>query len=153
MFFTRFCRKNLILIPGSTRAGAGTPQFQNLAGTIRTSANGLIPSSTPSSNNSNNSATNQNQINQNNSEPIRTNQNNSAQSRTTLTSLFHNGTTPVQNSGYEVLRPIRWIRFQGLRFFHGGSVVVKRTPVRPNSNSAKFSAWMVLNYSSYVVLG
>merc|ERR1712241_841667 len=29
---------------------------------------------------------------------IRTNQNNSAQSRTTLTSLFHNGTTPVQNN-------------------------------------------------------
>ena len=24
---------------------------------------------------------------------------------------------------------------------------------RPNSNSAKFHAWVVLNYSSYVVLG
>ena len=24
---------------------------------------------------------------------------------------------------------------------------------RPNSNSAKFRAWVVLNYSSYVVLG
>ena len=71
--------------PGSTRGGAGTPQFQNLSGTIRTSANGLIPSSTattPLTNNQNNS-------NQNNSEQIRTNQNNSAASRSTLTSLYH----------------------------------------------------------------
>lgn len=70
---------------GSTRGGAGTPQFQNLSGTIRTSANGLIPSSTattPLTNNQNNS-------NQNNSEQIRTNQNNSAASRSTLTSLYH----------------------------------------------------------------
>ena len=29
----------------------------------------------------------------------------------------------------------------------------KRTPVRPNSNSAEFRTWVVLNYSSYVVLG
>ena len=36
---------------------------------------------------------------------------------------------------------------------HGGGVVVIRTPVRPNSNSAEFRAWVVLNYSSYVVLG
>ena len=42
---------------------------------------------------------------------------------------------------------------QGVRFGHGGSVVVKRTPVRPNSNSAGFRTWVVLNYSSYVVLG
>ena len=34
-----------------------------------------------------------------------------------------------------------------------GSVVVIRTPVRPNSNSAESRAWLVLNYSSYVVLG
>ena len=35
----------------------------------------------------------------------------------------------------------------------GGGVVVIRTPVRPNSNSAKFRAWLVSNYSSFVVLG
>ena len=75
----------LFCFSGSTRGGAGTPQFQNLSGTIRTSANGLIPSSTattPLTNNQNNS-------NQNNSEQIRTNQNNSAASRSTLTSLYH----------------------------------------------------------------
>ena len=42
---------------------------------------------------------------------------------------------------------------QGVRVGHGGGVVVIRTPVRPNSNSAEFRAWVVLNYSSYVVLG
>ena len=31
-----------------------------------------------------------------------------------------------------------------------GGVVVKRTPVRPNSDSAEFQAWVVMNYSSYV---
>ena len=41
----------------------------------------------------------------------------------------------------------------GVRVGNGGSVVVIRTPVRPNSDSAKFRAWVVLNYSSYVVLG
>ena len=41
----------------------------------------------------------------------------------------------------------------GVRVGHGGGVVVIRTPVRPNSNSAEFRAWVVLNYSSYVVLG
>ena len=40
----------------------------------------------------------------------------------------------------------------GVRVGHKGSVVVKRTPVRPNSDSAEFHAWVVLNYSSYVVL-
>ena len=35
----------------------------------------------------------------------------------------------------------------------GGGVVVIRTPVRPNFNSAEFCTWVVLNYSSYVVLG
>ena len=34
----------------------------------------------------------------------------------------------------------RWVRVG-----HGGSVVVIRTPVRLNSNSAKFRAWVVLN--------
>ena len=29
---------------------------------------------------------------------------------------------------------------------HGGSVVVKRTPVRLNSNSAEFHTWVVLPY-------
>ena len=41
----------------------------------------------------------------------------------------------------------------GVQVGHGGSVVVIRTPVRPNSNSAEFRTWVVLNYSSYVVLG
>ena len=41
----------------------------------------------------------------------------------------------------------------GMQVGDGGGVVVKRTPVRPNSNSAEFRAWLVLNYSSYVVLG
>ena len=35
---------------------------------------------------------------------------------------------------------------------HKGGVVVKRTPVRPKSDSAEFHAWVVLNYSSYAVL-
>ena len=34
-----------------------------------------------------------------------------------------------------------------------GGVVVIRITVRPNSNSTEFHAWVVLNYSSYVVLG
>ena len=42
---------------------------------------------------------------------------------------------------------------RGLRVGHGGGVVVIRTPVRPNSNSTEFCALVVLNYSSYVVLG
>ena len=42
---------------------------------------------------------------------------------------------------------------RGVRVGHGGGVVVIRILVRPNSNSAKFRAWVVLNYSSYVVLG
>ena len=42
---------------------------------------------------------------------------------------------------------------RGVWVGHGGGVVVIRTPVRPNSNYAKFHAWVVLNYSSYVVLG
>ena len=41
---------------------------------------------------------------------------------------------------------------QGVRVGHKGGVVVKRTPVRPNSDSGEFHAWVVLNYSSYVVL-
>ena len=36
---------------------------------------------------------------------------------------------------------------------HGVGVVVIRIPVRPNFNSAEFGACLVLNYSSYVVLG
>ena len=39
-----------------------------------------------------------------------------------------------------------------VRVGHKGGVVVKRTHVRPNSDSAEFHAWVVLNYSSYVVL-
>ena len=49
----------------TTRASAGTPQFQNLSGTIRTSANGLIPSNSTPNN------------------------------RTTLTSLYHNSNNGV----------------------------------------------------------
>ena len=37
------------------------------------------------------------------------------------------------------------------RVGHGGGVVVIRTPVRPNSNSDEFGAWVVLRYSSYEV--
>ena len=67
----------LIIISGSTtRASAGTPQFQNLSGTIRTSANGLIPS-----NSVNNVA------------------NNSSNNRTTLTSLYHNNSSSGNNGG------------------------------------------------------
>ena len=40
-----------------------------------------------------------------------------------------------------------------VRVGHGGGVVVIRTPVRPNSNSADFCEWVELHYSSYVVLG
>ena len=40
-----------------------------------------------------------------------------------------------------------------VRVGHGGGVVVIRTPVRPNSNSAEFRTWVVLNHSSYEVLG
>lgn len=66
----------LIIISGSTtRASAGTPQFQNLSGTIRTSANGLIPS---------NSSVN--------------NVANSSNNRTTLTSLYHNSGSTNGNS-------------------------------------------------------
>ena len=42
---------------------------------------------------------------------------------------------------------------EGCRFGHGGSMDIIRTPVRPNSNSVKFGAWVVSNYSSYVVWG
>ena len=53
-------------------------------------------------------------------------------------------------------RPLSQDQFcttQGVPVGHGGNVVLIRTPVRPNSNSAEFCAWVVLNYSSYVVLG
>ena len=67
----------MIIFSGSTtRASAGTPQFQNLSGTIRTSANGLIPS-----NSVNNVA------------------NNSSNNRTTLTSLYHNNSSSGNNGG------------------------------------------------------
>ena len=62
---------------------------------------------------------------------------------------------------WKLLVPLWWLHLaqeqfcttQGVQVGHGGGVVVIRTPVRPNSNSAEFRAWMVLNYSSYVVLG
>ena len=79
---------NFNIISGSTRPGAGTPQFQNLSGTIRTSANGLIPSTAAStgnsSSNSNNSTT----------QP----------QRTTLTSLYHNNSSS-SNSSASVVNP------------------------------------------------
>ena len=62
---------------------------------------------------------------------------------------------------WRLLVPMWWLNLAqdqfcttwGLRVGHGGSVVVIRTPVRPNSNSAKCNAWKVLNFSSYVVFG
>ena len=61
---------------------------------------------------------------------------------------------------WRLLVPLWWLHLsqdqfcttRGVRVGHKGSVVVKRTPVRPNSNSAEFHAWVVLNYKSYVVL-
>ena len=41
----------------------------------------------------------------------------------------------------------------GVRAGPGGNGLSKRSPVSPNSNPAKFSACLVLNYSSYVELG
>ena len=102
---------------GSTRGGAGTPQFQNLSGTVRTTANGLIPSGTPSNanntNNNNNSTTNLlvgtngNSITNlsNTSSNLSTNlstnvtnlSTNNSSSRTTLTSLYHNGVSSTVN--------------------------------------------------------
>ena len=41
----------------------------------------------------------------------------------------------------------------GVQVGHGGGLVVIRTPVRLNSNSAELHTWVVSNYSSYAVLG
>ena len=73
----------------------------------------------------------------------------------TRTVEFEDGSPP-----WRLLVPLWWLHLsqdqfcttQGVRVGHKGGVVVKRTPVRPNSDSAKFHAWVVLNYSSYVVL-
>ena len=79
------------LVAGSARAGAGTPQFQNLSGTIRTSANGLIPSTASNSSSASVSVVGSNQ------QPVQnggtTPQNQPSQTRTTLTSLYHNSST------------------------------------------------------------
>ena len=61
---------------------------------------------------------------------------------------------------WRLLVPLWWLHLsqdqfcttRGVRVGHKGGVVVKRIPVRPNSDSAEFHAWVVLNYSSYVVL-
>ena len=80
-----------LFLPGSARAGAGTPQFQNLSGTIRTSANGLIPSTASNSSSASVSVVGSNQ------QPVQnggtTPQNQPSQTRTTLTSLYHNSST------------------------------------------------------------
>ena len=62
---------------------------------------------------------------------------------------------------WRLLVPLWWLHLTqinsappgGYRLVIGAMWLSKRTPVRPNSNSAEFRAWVVLNYSSYVVLG
>ena len=61
---------------------------------------------------------------------------------------------------WRLLVPLWWLHLshdqfctiRGVQVGHKGGVVVKRTPVRPNSDSTEFHAWVVMNYSSYVVL-
>jgi len=72
---------------GSTRPGAGTPQFQNLSGTVRTSANGLIPSTATASATVNNASNSSN--------------NTTTTPRTTLTSLYHNNSSTASNTNQQ----------------------------------------------------